>query len=576
LILVSNNLVELLTGAIRRAQDSGDLPQFECPPVKVNRSSKPEHGDYSSPVAMQLAQLSRKKPDEVAEVLVKHLAAPEYLSDISRVGGFVNFRLSSSWLQKQVEAIIHEGDKFGSSDRFSGKRAQVECVSANPTGPITVGRIRGGVIGDTLRRVLQATGYKVELEYYYNDAGAQIDKLGASLRARYLESNNIAAELPDGGYKGDYVVDLASELAAEVGDSLIDVVSLDEFKTFAVKRISEQQARSLERIGIKFDNYFSEQSLYRDGSIEKTLKLLESAGLVYKANKAEQNDDASNQPDDDDSDATASGEATFIRMMKLRGTSKDAVLVKSSGEPTYRLPDIAYHINKLERGFDLAVNILGADHIEEAKDVKAAVGALGYDAERIRVVLHQFVTLKRFEEIVRMRTREGEFVTLDELIDQTSADAVRYFMLARSPESHVDFDLELAKKQSNENPVYYIQNAYVRCIGIERVANEHGIDGSDGDVSLLSDEKELALIRKLIELTEIADQAATELAPHRIAFWAHEELARTFHPIYDEIRAVHSEVSLPVAKARLRLYAAAKIVLKNVLSMMGMSAPEKM
>jgi arginyl-tRNA synthetase len=251
-------------------------------------------------------------------------------------------------------------------------------------------------------------------------------------------------------------------------------------------------------------------------------------------------------------------------------------VVKSSGEPTYRLPDTAYHINKLERGFDLLINILGTDHIEEAKDVAAMVAALGYDASKIRVPLHQFVTISEGGETKRMSTRKGEFVTLDELVDDVGPDAVRYFMLARSPASHMDFDIDLARKQSNENPVYYIQNAHVRCVSIDRVATERGFTYDEGDVSLLEHPRELALIRKLLELPEIIDMVAGELEPHKLAFWAHEELARLFHPTYEEIRALHTSVPEDLARARLKLYAAARIVLARTLDLMGMSAPEQM
>lgn len=573
---IPQDLIGRLEQAIHTAQQAGELPAADVPPLKVTRAAKPEHGDYSTPAPMQLARQSHLKPDKIAQVLVAHFPPTDYLQTIESLGGFINFRLSDTWLQEQVDAILERGNDFAQMEDFAGKRAQVECVSANPTGPITVGRVRGGVIGDTIARLLRAMGYAVELEYYYNDAGRQMDVLGNSLRARYLERLGLPSEFPADGYQGGYLYDLADQLVAERGMSLVGVEDTTPFREFACARISDMQRAALRRINITFDNYFSEQSLYADGSVWKTLERLREKGLVYEALQPEQDVSADQRPDAEELEAAAGGPAVWLRSRQLRGTNKDCALVKSSGEPTYRLPDIAYHINKLERGFDLAVNILGADHIEQFKDVAAAVGALGYDTSRIQVVINQFVTLTESGETKRMSTRKGEFVTLDELVDDVGADAVRYFMLARSADSHMDFDLDLARKQSNENPVYYIQNAYVRCASIARVAVERGLSPEGGDVHLLTDPRELALIRRLIELPEIVEQAARERAPHRLAFWAHEELARLFHPTYEAIRALHSDVPVDLAKARLKLYAAAGIVLARTLSLMGMSTPEQM
>jgi len=408
-------------------------------------------------------------------------------------------------------------------------------------------------MGDTLARLLKAMGYDVELEYYFNNAGQQMEKLGWSLRARYREQLGLPFEFPEDGYQGDYLYNLADELIAEVGQSLAEEESFTPFKDFAEERIFRMIKASLSRINIVFDNFFNENWVYEDGSVWAVLDQLEAKGVAYEQEGA-----------------------WWLKTSELRGDEKDRVLVKSTGEPTYRLPDIAYHINKLQRGFDLAINILGADHIEEYPDVALGVELLGYEAERIHVIIHQFVTLVEGGKVKRMSTRRGEFVTLDELVDDVGPDAVRYFLLSRSADSHMEFDLDLARQQSNENPVYYIQNAHVRCAGIARVADERGASMEGGDVSLLTDPREMALIRKLIELPEVIEAAVRDLAPHRIAFWAHEDLARTFHPTYDEIRALHDAVPEPVAKARLKLYAAAKIVFARALDLMGMSAPEVM
>ncbi|GAB4469862.1 MAG: arginine--tRNA ligase [Anaerolineae bacterium] len=577
MIRIAKDLAARLAESILAAQQVNDLPPFEIPEVQVTRPRNPEHGDYASPAAMQLARLARMKPDEIAGVIIRHLPDIEYLAGAEQAGGFINFRLSDDWVRQQVDRILAEGDRFAHMDDFAGKRAQVECVSANPTGPITVGRVRGGVIGDTLARLLRAMGYEVELEYYFNNAGRQMRILGESLRARYRELLGLPPEFPEGGYQGDYLRDIAAQLLEERGRELADA-NWEPFKEYAEARIFEMIRAALARVNIVFDSFFNENWVYEDGSVWRVVEMLRERGLIYEALAPEQDEDIDQRPDlvDQEDAVTADGRpATWVRMRRLRDVKKDAAIIKSSGEPTYRLPDTAYHINKLERGFDLAINILGADHIEEAKDVAAMVAALGYDASRIRVVLHQFVTLTESGETRRMSTRKGEFVTLDELVDDVGADAVRYFMLARSPVSHMDFDLELARKQSNENPVYYIQNAHVRCVSIERVAAERGVAYDDGEVSLLTDPAELTLIKKLIELPEVIDLCVQELEPHRIAFWA-MDLARLFHPTYEEIRALHSDVPPDLAKARLKLYAAARVVLRRSLELMGMSAPERM
>lgn len=552
MLRIHRDLASKLAGAIRTAQQAGALPAFDLPDLKVMRSDKPGAGDYATPAAMQLARLARMKPDDIAQAIVEHFPPVKYLESVQRTGGFINFWLSASWLQQQVDEIIAGGDRFADLDEFKGQRAQVECVSANPTGPVTVGRVRGGVMGDTLARLLRAAGYAVEMEYYFNNAGRQMRVLGESVRARYLDQLGLPSEFPADGYQGEYIREIAADLVAAHGESL-QRDSWEVFKDHAESQIFEMIRDSLRRVNIVFDSFFNENSLYESGAVDQVIAALREGGYAY------------------DQDG-----AVWFKTTTL-GMDQDKVLVKTGGEPTYRTPDIAYHINKLERGFDLAVNILGADHIEEFPDVAAGLRVLGYDDGKVKVIIHQFVTLSEGGETKRMSTRKGEFVTLDELVDDVGADAVRYFMLARSPSSHMDFDLELARKQSNENPVYYIQNAHVRCASIARKAQaEHSLTHEGGDASLLTDPRELALIKKLIELPEVVEMCVQELEPHRLAFWAHEELARTFHPIYEDIRALHSDVPQDLARARLKLYAAARIVFKRTLDLMGMSAPEQM
>ncbi len=587
MIRVSRDLVWRTGQAALRAQQAGDLPTFNLPAFKVTRVARPEHGDYATNAALQIQGMVGLKGQsrQIAEVLVRHFPAADYLAATEIAGpGFINFRLSETWLQQQVDRILEEGDNFARMHDFAGQRAQVECVSANPTGPLHVGRIRGGVIGDTMARLLRAVGYTVEMEYYFNNAGRQMRVLGESLRARYRERLGLPAEFPADGYQGDYLYTIADALVAERGGALAEEQDVEPFKLFAEAYIFQMIRATLSRLNMHFDSYFNENSLYTDGSVERTLARLLEAGLTYEAVQPERDEGFQGSALAGEAAAAATGPAIWLRVRQLRGAPQDVALVKSTGEPTYRLPDIAYHINKLERGFDLAINILGADHLEEYKDVKAALGGLGYAPERVQNIIHQFVMVQKSGEARKGSTRRGDIIPVDEVLDELAADvgeraavdAVRYFFLVRSPNSEIIFDLDLARSQTNENPVYYIQNAHVRCAGIARQAADRGLSHEGGDVAMLTDPREMALIRRLIELPEIIEHAVADLEPHRIAYWAHEELASVFHPIYDEVRALHSEVPVELARARLKLYAAARIVLRRALELMGMSAPDRM
>jgi len=391
--------------------------------------------------------------------------------------------------------------------------------------------------------------------------------LGHSLRARYLQALGRDVPLPEDGYQGGYLVDVARQLVADHGDALQDE-PWERFKVEAEKAMFAWIERSLERINIRFDTFFNENSLYEDGSVWRALDRLEERGHIYRSITREgaSEEERAKLPAD-------AKEAIWFRSTAL-GDEEDRVLVKSSGEPTYALPDIAYHINKLERGFDYLINVLGTDHIIEAQTVARGLQALGYDPEPVHVVLYQFVTLIEGGEQRKMSTRRGEFVTQDELVDDVGADVVRYFILARNPNSHLEFDLDLARQHANENPVYYIQNAHVRCAGIFRQAAERGLTDDGADLSLLG-ERERAFVRKMLETPEALLQAYEELAPHKLAFFA-LELARLFHPMYDEVRVLHGDVPEDLARARLRMYRAAQIVFRRLLTLMGMSAPEVM
>ncbi len=568
---------KLIEQAILAAQTAGDLPAFELTEVIIAPPKRPEHGDYSSPIALGLAKTAGQKPMDIAQTIVRHLPKADFIGEVNVLApGFINFRLNETWLKAQTDAIIAEGDALFTLDIGRGKRAQVEFVSANPTGPLHIGRSRGAMVGDTIARLLEAAGYAVEREYYFNNAGVQMVNLGNSLRLRYLEALGKPVSLPPQSdtsfYRGEYLIDFAKELVAEHGESLADETDWQPFKAFAERKMFEMIRATLRRVNIEHDIFFNENSLYDDGSVWRTLEALEKAGYIYES--------ATRAGDEDETpDQAPKAPAKWFRSTAF-GDDKDRVMVKSDGNPTYTLPDIAYHVNKIQRGFDIMVNVLGADHYTQHQVVRRGLQALGYDPSGLRVIIIQFVRIVRqdpnsgqFVE-VKMSTRRGDYETLDDLIDMTSADAVRYHLLARSPNSHLDFNLDEAVKQNNENPVYYIQNAHVRCAGIFREAAARHLDDSGADVQLLGEE-EMRFLRKALELGEIITTSVAELAPHKIAFYA-KELAATFHPIYETARALHSDVPPELAKARLRFYRAAQLTFKRVLTLMGMSAPERM
>ncbi len=569
--LLPHEHTRLIEQAIDAAHKAGELPPFEMPTIEIRPPKKAEQGDYACAVAMQLAKPTGKNPFDVASIIAKYLPPANFVGSVEVFKpGFINFRLNEAWLKSQVESIISEGEQVFALDLGKGKRAQVEFVSANPTGPLHVGRSRGAMVGDTIARILEAAGYSVEREYYFNNAGVQMVNLGNSLKIRYLEALHLPVQVPDekdkSFYQGDYLIDFAADLVLEKADSLKDA-DWKPFKEYAENRMFDIIKATLKRVNIQHDVFFNENSLYESKAVWETLTSLEKAGQIYESSVRENADAEELEKAKNFAPAKWFRSSTF-------GDEEDRVLVKSDGTPTYTLPDIAYHINKVKRGFDLMVNILGADHGSQYKVVHYGLQALGYDPSNIHVVIIQLVRMIRDGVEMKMSTRRGDIETLDELIDQTSPDVVRYILLARSADSHLNFDLDLAVKQSNDNPVYYIQNAYVRCAGIFREAEARGLTDEGADITLLGD-AEQRFLRKALELGETLELAAKTLEPHRIAFYAHE-LAGTFHPIYDEVRALHGDVPPELAKARLRFYRAAQVVFKRVLSLMGMTAPERM
>jgi arginyl-tRNA synthetase len=552
--MLKETLIDLLTHAATQAQQSGKLPSVTLPPVTIERPQNPEHGDYASSLPLKLARSAGANPMTIARELVNLITATAEVENITAATpGFINFTLKDDWLTQQVESILEAGETFGNIDLGHGSRVQVEFVSINPTGPLHVGHGRGAVLGSTLSNVLAAGGYHVEKEYYFNDAGSQMEAFRRSLFVRYQQRLGKDAEMPSEGYFGNYMVDLARELIDEVGNRFLNMLeeeAVSELGKLGLEKIMGQIRDDLKLLRVDFDVWFSEQSLYENGQFDKVMALLREGG--YLAEKEN---------------------ATWFVSTAL-GEDKDNVVVRGDGLPTYFGADIAYHYNKfIERKFDRVINIWGADHQGHVSRLKAVVGALGIDPDRLELIIHQMVTLRRGNELVRVSKRSGDIITLREVIDEVGTDACRYFFLSRSADSQMDFDLELAKKEAPDNPVYYVQYAHARIASILRLAAERKITSADGDVSLLTTEPELALIRKLLLLPEMVEVVVQTREPHHLTYYA-QDLATTFHSFYKLCRVVSDDQAL--SKARLKLVEATKIVLARTLNLMGMIAPDRM
>ena len=553
-MMIKDKIAELLRQAADEAQKRNLLPPLAMPEIVVERPQNPEHGDYASPLALKLARAARVNPLTIAQSLASLIQIPRGVERIAVAPpGFINFTLSSDWLTREVEEILAAGEEYGNFDLGKGAQVQVEFVSVNPTGPLHVGHGRGAILGSTLANVLSAVGYKVVKEYYINDAGGQMDAFYRSLYARYQQALGIAAEMPSEGYFGQYMIELAKEIVAQQGDRFLAMPATEamrELGRIGMEKIIQSIRSDLELLGVTFDVWFSESSLYQQGQYQRAMSWLGEKGY------------------------TGEKEGAVWFVFTTPGEDKDNVLVRSDGSPTYFASDIAYHYNKfLERGFDTVINIWGADHQGHVSRMKAAVGALGIDPERLHIIISQMVTLRRGEEMIKASKRTGELVTLRELVEEVGSDACRFFFLSRSADSQMDFDLELAKKQSADNPVYYVQYAHARIASILRLAAERGIDYRQGDTSLLTSEPELALIRRMLQLPEVMEMVALTLEPHHLPFYA-TELATTFHNFYEKCRVISQDEAL--TGARLKLVEAAKVVLAKTLGLMGMSAPERM
>ena len=551
---VRQEIAELVDTAARAAQSAGEIPAIVLPEPTVERPARPEHGDYASSLPMRLSRAARTSPLAIAEAIAKHMNVEGRVGEVTVAQpGFINIRLADAWLRRQVDTIFSAGSSFADAEQSKGRKVQVEFVSANPTGPVHVGNGRWASIGDSLARVLTAAGYEVEKEYLVNDQFTQIDVFALTLLARYKQLFGVEVEIPEDGYPGQYVSDLAAEIKDEVGERFLSDNSPSiEFRRMGIDRMVATIRSDLGAMGVHYDNWFFESSLYSESGVyNASMEELRRRGAIVEKEGA-----------------------TWLASSAL-GEEKDNVLVRSTGVPTYFASDIAYHYDKFfGRGFDQVIDIWGADHQGHVSRVKTAVGALGVESERLEIIIGQLVSLKRDGVAVRLSKRAGEIITLRDVVDEVGPDACRFFFLQRSADAQMEFDLELAKRQGNENPVYYVQYGHARIAGILGQAAERGIDHSDADVGLLSHEAELALIRKMLLLPELVESIAENHEPHHLPHYA-LELAAAFHDFYERCRVLNDD-DLPITRARLRLAATAKIALARTLDLMGMTAPERM
>lgn len=545
---MKNYLKEIITAAL--AQVAGSTENL--PDIIIEKPRIPEHGDAATNVALAAAKALGKPPRQIAESLVNAIEIdPKFLASIEIAGpGFINFRFADGWIHTKLNDIVSNLENYGKTDANRGKRMQVEFVSANPTGPLTVGHGRNAVLGDTIARMYEWTGANVEREYYFNDAGRQMRVLGESVQVRYQQLLGDQVELRDGYYEGEYIRDIAQVLLDRIGDRLNGSDNIEEFTAAARDAMFDDIKGTLERMQIRMDTFFNEHSLYENGSIDAVVQRLRDKGLAY------------------DSEG-----ATWFKTTEF-GKEKDTVLIKSTGEPTYRLPDIAYHIEKLDRGFDLCVDIFGADHIATYPDVLSALEALGYDTKRVSVMVYQFVTIVKDGQPFKMSTRKANFVTLDELMDEVGADVSRFFFLMRAPGTHLEFDIDQAKDASDKNPVYYLQYANARVKSILRKADEVMPDISTSpNLSLLTHDAETQLIKILLDFPETVHKSAEAMEPHRIITYLND-VAATFTQFYHHCRIIGEDDN--IAAARIALLKATSAVLVNGLTILGISAPERM
>ena len=510
-----------------------------------------EHGDISTNIALLLTKKLNKNPREIALSIVNHINSlnDPVFSSISIAGpGFINFKLSENFYHKNLLEIINNAN-YGKI-KPNNKSALVEFVSANPTGPLTVGHGRGAVLGDTISNILEWNGYNVNREYYFNNAGRQMRKLGESVYSRYSQLYNDNTAFPEDGYKGDYIKEISKIIAKEYNENLLKSNDLSIFKDCAEKYVFKDIKSSLKKININFDSFFNEDDLYKNGDIDKVISDLEKQNIIYQKDGA-----------------------TWFNA-KIINREQDKVLIKSSGEPTYRLPDVAYHKNKFERNFDIVVDVFGADHTDTYPDVIALINKLNCDIDKMRVIIHQFVTITKNGETVKMSTRKANFITLEELCDEVGPDVLRYFFIMRGANTHLNFDIGIAKKQSDDNPVFYLQYAYARISNILNKANDLGYQiDKKVDLGILNSDIEKNILRKLYQFLELIVKLKNTLEPQILANYL-QSLSSLFHKFYVQNKVITDNAKL--TSARLILISGIKTVLKNGLNILGVNAPEKM
>ncbi len=561
---MKQQLTQLIEQALAALMEQGELPDSIQPRVQIDRTRDKSHGDLASNIALTLAKPAGRNPRELAGLICEALPAADIVSKTEIAGpGFINFFLSQDSSQAVVRAILEQGERFGTSDAGAGRKVQVEFVSANPTGPLHVGHGRGAAVGDSICRLLAATGWDVASEFYYNDAGAQIDNLALSVQARCLGLTPESPEWPDDGYRGDYIVDVArSYMAGDKVDAedqhvtaAADPDDKDAIRQFAVAYLRREQDLDLRAFAVHFDLYFLESALYESGAVEATVQRLQENGHCYEKDGA-----------------------LWLRTTDF-GDDKDRVMRKRDGGYTYFLPDVAYHLNKWQRGFERVINEQGADHHSTVTRVRAGLQALQQDIPEgwPDYVLHQMVTVMRDGEEVKISKRAGSYVTLRDLIDEVGCDATRYFLVARAPSSQLTFDIDLALSQSNDNPVYYIQYAHARVCSIMRKLAEQGkhFDPAQalGQLDRLREEHETALLRRLDRYPEVVAAAAANFEPHAVANYL-RDLAADFHAWYNAHKTLVEDQAL--RNARLALSEAVRQVIANGLGLLGVSAPEAM
>ena len=550
---VTNQLVE----AANSAQAAGELKFEELPNFVLEEPRERQHGDLATNLAMVLAKQAKRSPREIATTLIKHLDTTGTWIESSEIAGagFINFRLNPLWLTNVIDEVLKAGELYGQVDIGKGQKIQVEFVSANPTGLLHMGNARGAALGDSLASLLSTAGYEVSREFYINDTGNQIHNFALSLEARYLQQLGQDAPFPEGGYHGEDLIETVKGLIAKVGDKYLSVEP-GLRREFLVRYALDEKMRdireTLQDFGVEYDVWFNEQSLHDSGAVRSTMEELEKKGYIYEK------------------------EGALWLKSTLLGDEKDEVVVRSNGTPTYFAADIAYHRNKFDRGFNRVINIWGADHHGHVSRLKGAVSALGYDADNLQIILMQLVRLIQNGEVVKMSKRSGQYITLRELMDEVGKDAARFFFNLRDPDSTVDFDMDLARAQSSDNPVYYVQYAHARLCSILRQAEELGDAGTpplEEDLKRLDSSEERDLLKKMAALPSEIIVAARLMEPHRLARYV-LDLAGLFHTFYNSQRVLVDDEGL--RRARLSLVAAVKQIISNVLGILGVSAPERM